>query len=178
MAHGLQSFHQDVCGKDYVGVCPQLQKSFNHTIFFVIFVELLMFFLGQKFLCLFFSFQNYLMNVSFITKERDSVEFNPDGDVRAHYDIMNFQNINGTFSYVKIGFWNNHTLNLTDEIKPPNGSEKFSSVCSKPCHAGFYKVIKNWPRATKNLTLTFNEKFTMKHVGLERILLILKQPLK
>lgn len=35
MAYGLQAYHEDVCGKDFVGVCPQLQKSFNHSIFFV-----------------------------------------------------------------------------------------------------------------------------------------------
>lgn len=35
MAYGLQAYHEDVCGKDFVGVCPQLQKSFNHTTFFV-----------------------------------------------------------------------------------------------------------------------------------------------
>lgn len=83
------------------------------------------------------------MNVSFTTDEKDNVEFNQDGDVLAHYDIMNFQHVNGSFSYVKIGDWNNHTLNFTDEIKPPNGTTKFSSVCSKPCPAGAYKVIKS-----------------------------------
>lgn len=81
------------------------------------------------------------MNTSFTTVEKDTVEFNQDGDVVPRYDIMNFQqHANGTFSYVKIGFWNNHTLDFIDEVKPPNGSEKFSSVCSKPCAAGFYKV--------------------------------------
>lgn len=35
MAYGLQAYHEDVCGKDFIGVCPQLQKSFNHSIFFV-----------------------------------------------------------------------------------------------------------------------------------------------
>lgn len=80
------------------------------------------------------------MNVSFTTDEKDNVEFNGDGDVLAHYDIMNFQ-FNDVFSYVKIGDWNNHTLNFSDDIKPPNGTIKFSSVCSKPCAPGFYKVI-------------------------------------
>jgi metabotropic glutamate receptor 3 len=84
------------------------------------------------------------MNVSFTTAEKDYVEFNQDGDVLAHYDIMNFQKMqNGTYSYIKIGDWNNHTLNFSDEIKPPtapNATEKFTSVCSKPCKAGQYKV--------------------------------------
>lgn len=35
MAYGLQAYHEDVCGKDFVGICPKLQKSFNHSIFFV-----------------------------------------------------------------------------------------------------------------------------------------------
>lgn len=86
------------------------------------------------------------MNVSFTTAEKDHVEFNSDGDVLAHYDIMNFQgSSDGTFSYVKIGDWNNHTLNWSADIKPPNGTAKFSSVCSKPCPAGFYKVINPAP---------------------------------
>lgn len=37
LAYGLQSYHDDVCGKDFIGVCPQLQKSFNHSKFFVSF---------------------------------------------------------------------------------------------------------------------------------------------
>lgn len=81
------------------------------------------------------------MNVSFTTSEKDSVEFNVDGDVLAHYEIMNFQYSNESFSYVKIGDWKNHTLNFFDDIQPPNWSGKFSSVCSKPCLPGFYKVI-------------------------------------
>lgn len=80
--------------------------------------------------------------MSFVTNEKDNVEFNQDGDVLAHYDIMNFQrSSDGSFSYVKIGDWNNHTLNFSDDIKPPNGTGKFSSVCSKPCAVGYYKVI-------------------------------------
>lgn len=81
------------------------------------------------------------MNTSFTTAEKDNVDFNNDGDVLAHYDIMNFQQSpNGTFSYVKIGDWNNHTLEFSADIIPPNGAKKFSSVCSKPCAAGYYKV--------------------------------------
>lgn len=34
-AHGLEAYHEDVCGKEYDGVCPQLKKSFNHSTFFV-----------------------------------------------------------------------------------------------------------------------------------------------
>lgn len=41
LAYGLQSYHDDVCGKDFVGVCPQLQKSFNHSKFFVSLTKLL-----------------------------------------------------------------------------------------------------------------------------------------
>jgi hypothetical protein len=35
MAHGLQMYKDEVCGKDYIGACPSLKKSFNHSIFFV-----------------------------------------------------------------------------------------------------------------------------------------------
>lgn len=148
MAYGLQAYHEDVCGKSFIGVCPQLQKSFNHSIFFVrneIPRKLL-----KIIKCI---LQNYLMNVSFITAENDTVEFNQDGDVLAHYDIMNFQrNADGSFAYVKIGDWNNHTLNFSDELKPPNGTVKFSSVCSKPCAKGYYKVIKT--RSNKSFHTT------------------------
>lgn len=90
------------------------------------------------------------MNVSFTTAENDTVEFNQDGDVLAHYDIMNFQRTaDGSFAYVKIGDWNNHTLNFSNEMKPPNGTGTFSSVCSKPCPKGSYKVIKT--RSNKSL---------------------------
>lgn len=88
--------------------------------------------------------QNHLLNVSFTTAENDLVNFTQDGDVRAHYDIMNFQKSeDGSFSYVKIGDWNNYDFNMTAEIKLPD--EKFSSVCSKPCPPGYYKVIKFAP---------------------------------
>lgn len=44
------------------------------------------------------------MNVSFTTDEKENVEFNQDGDVTAHYDIVNFQRMSdGSFAYVKIG---------------------------------------------------------------------------
>lgn len=46
------------------------------------------------------------MNVSFTTDEKENVEFNQDGDVTAHYDIVNFQQMSdGSFAYIKIGDW-------------------------------------------------------------------------
>lgn len=80
------------------------------------------------------------MNVSFITEEKDFVEFNQDGDASAHYDIMNFQVTgDGSYDYVQIGDWINHTLNLFSPLQsPPTGTVK--SVCSDPCHHGYYKV--------------------------------------
>lgn len=84
--------------------------------------------------------QNYLMNVSYITDEKEVVEFNQEGDPSPRYDIMNFQMIqDGTYDYVMIGEWINHTLNFFRNIQsPPNGPIK--SVCSKPCQSGYYKV--------------------------------------
>jgi hypothetical protein len=136
-----QAYQEDVCGKYYVGICPQLHKSFNHSTFFV--SQTVWTLPNFNDLNHSLTHQNYLLNVSFTTIEKDYVEFNQDGDVLAHYDIMNFQQMsNGSFSYVKIADWNNHTLNFIDDIKPPstNGSEKFSSVCSRPCKSGEYKV--------------------------------------
>lgn len=81
-----------------------------------------------------------MLNVSFTTEEKDVVEFNQDGDVSARYDIMNFQiKEDGTFDYVQIGDWNNHTLNFFKPLQPPpTGVVK--SVCSDPCPVGYYKV--------------------------------------
>lgn len=81
-----------------------------------------------------------MLNVSFTTEETDVVEFNQDGDVSAHYNIMNFQDLgNNTFDYVHIGDWNNHTLHLFKPLQPPpTGIVK--SVCSDPCSRGYYKV--------------------------------------
>lgn len=35
-AYGLDAYRDDICGKETIGVCPRLQKSFNHSTFFVI----------------------------------------------------------------------------------------------------------------------------------------------
>lgn len=158
MAYGLQAYHEDVCGKEFVGVCPQLHKSFNHSIFLVRKPTINR---GAYSWIHNWHFQNYLLNVSFTTAERDNVEFNQDGDVLARYDIMNFQhNDDGTFTYVKIGDWNNHTLNFSDEIKPPNGTVKFSSVCSKPCAVGSYKVIKSRSNKSREIAFKNSSPFT------------------
>lgn len=34
-AYALQAYKDDVCGRDYVGACQSLKKSFNHSLFFV-----------------------------------------------------------------------------------------------------------------------------------------------
>lgn len=81
------------------------------------------------------------MNVSFTTKENDLVEFNQDGDASAHYDIMNFQiKEDGTYDYVEIGNWINHTLNFFKPLQSPPNSGPVISVCSQPCPKGHYKV--------------------------------------
>lgn len=81
-----------------------------------------------------------MLNVSFVTDEKELVEFNQDGDVSARYDIMNFQiKEDGSYDYVQIGEWNNHTLNFFKPHQaPPSGVVK--SVCSDPCQPGYYKV--------------------------------------
>jgi gamma-glutamylcysteine synthetase len=83
------------------------------------------------------------MNVTFSTDEKDVVEFNQDGDASAHYDIMNFQiKEDGSYDYVQIGDWINHTLNFFKPIQYPSiGAIK--SVCSDPCPMGYYKVKTN-----------------------------------
>lgn len=96
------------------------------------------------------------MNVTFTTDLNETVDFNNEGDVVAHYEIMNFQrDVDGSFSYIKIGDWKNHELHFSNNFRPPNASSgKFSSVCSKPCPKGSYKVIKF--RSNKSLRAEFD----------------------
>jgi len=82
------------------------------------------------------------MNVSFTTNEKDLIEFNQEGDVTARYDIMNFQiNKDGSYDYVQIGDWINHTLNFFKPLQSPPNMSAVKSVCSDPCPKGYYKVI-------------------------------------
>lgn len=129
-----------MCGKEFIGACQNLKKSFNHSIFFV--SNLIYLILAEMFLNInsFYTSQNHLMNVSFTTEERDVVEFNQDGDASAHYDIINYQmKDDNSYDYVQIGEWINHSLNFFKTLQsPPSG--KVKSVCSDPCMPGFYKV--------------------------------------
>lgn len=35
MAYALDAYRAEICGRDTVGVCQKLEKSFNHSTFFV-----------------------------------------------------------------------------------------------------------------------------------------------
>ncbi|CAH1972947.1 unnamed protein product [Acanthoscelides obtectus] len=85
--------------------------------------------------------QSYLFNVSF-EYEKELISFDENGDPPGRYDIMNFQRLtNGSFDYVQVGGWNNHTLTLNEKIMQfgPNG-RTVKSVCSEDCPMGKYKV--------------------------------------
>ncbi|PNF32911.1 hypothetical protein B7P43_G01845 [Cryptotermes secundus] len=118
MAYGLHNMHQDVCGRDAVGLCSDL-FPFNGSLF-----------------------KSYLLNVTFMYGEDDElVEFDKQGDPPGRYNIMNFQLLsNGSYDYIRIGDWNNGTLIMQeDELQWPRSGEKVKSVCSKPCQPGYYK---------------------------------------
>lgn len=67
------------------------------------------------------------------------MEFDVRGDPPGRYDIMNFQLNNDSYDYVKIGDWNNGTLQFSEPLQDsPEGPVE--SVCSKPCKPGYYKV--------------------------------------
>ena len=38
--------------------------------------------------------------------------FDANGDPPGHYDIMNYQKVDGKMEYVRVGSWNNGTLKL------------------------------------------------------------------
>ncbi|XP_069676283.1 metabotropic glutamate receptor 1-like [Periplaneta americana] len=116
MAYGLHNMHQDVCGRDTVGLCPEL-FPFNGSLF-----------------------KSYLLNVTFTYEDEEQVEFDRRGDPPGRYNIMNFQQLsNGSYDYVRIGDWNNGTLIMRDDLQWPRPDEKVESVCSRPCQPGHYK---------------------------------------
>lgn len=57
---------------------------------------------------------------------------------------MNYQLLeNGTFDYVHIGDWNGGEIRLfnTTSIQYGTQTKPPTSVCSRPCDPGYYKVI-------------------------------------
>ncbi|XP_012276016.1 metabotropic glutamate receptor 1 isoform X2 [Orussus abietinus] len=117
MAHGLHSMLEEICGRNYYGVCEEVHP-FNGTLF-----------------------KNHLMNISFTFGEEE-VEFDRRGDPPGRYEILNFQLLpNGTYGYVQIGDWNNGTLVFSAHPQP-RGTELIESVCSKPCPPGHHKNFK------------------------------------
>ncbi|VEN43404.1 unnamed protein product [Callosobruchus maculatus] len=109
---------QDICGHGISGVCSKL-LPFNGSLF-----------------------KNYLFNVSF-EYEKELISFDENGDPPGRYDIMNFQRLaNGSFDYVQVGGWNNHTLTLNEKAMQfgPNG-RTVKSICSEDCPIGKYKSV-------------------------------------
>ncbi|XP_054272576.1 metabotropic glutamate receptor 1-like [Macrosteles quadrilineatus] len=125
LAYGLHNLQQELCGKDHVGVCPQL-FPINGSLF-----------------------KNYLLNVSFAYRDEDTeeteetVEFDRRGDPPGRYNIMNFQlQEDGTYDYKHVGDWNNGSLHIWKEMQlGQQPGVKVESVCSKPCPPGFYKNL-------------------------------------
>ncbi|XP_048507154.1 metabotropic glutamate receptor 1-like [Athalia rosae] len=117
MAHGLHNMLEEVCGKNFSGVCKEMHP-FNGTLF-----------------------KNHLMNITFSFGGED-VEFDRRGDPPGRYEILNFQRMaNMTYSYVQIGDWNNGTLAFSG-MPQSRVTQLVESVCSKPCPPGYYKNFK------------------------------------
>ncbi|XP_011297984.1 metabotropic glutamate receptor 1 isoform X2 [Fopius arisanus] len=124
MAHGLHSMLEEICGRDYSGVCKEMYP-FNGTLF-----------------------KNHLMNISFTFGEEE-VEFDRRGDPPARYEILNYQlGPDGSYDYRQIGDWNNGTLVLS-ELPQSRGSQLVTSVCSQPCPMGHYKNFKTGGQGKK-----------------------------
>ncbi|KAG8290471.1 Metabotropic glutamate receptor 1 [Homalodisca vitripennis] len=64
LAYGLHNLQQDVCGRDWVGICPQL-FPINGSLF-----------------------KNYLLNVSFTYGDGETVEFDRRGDPPGRYSLF------------------------------------------------------------------------------------------
>ncbi|XP_046415197.1 metabotropic glutamate receptor 1-like [Neodiprion fabricii] len=117
MAHGLHNMLEEVCGKNFYGVCKAM-RPFNGTLF-----------------------KDHLMNVTFSFGGED-VEFDRRGDPPGRYEILNYQKLpNGTYDYIQIGDWNNGTLAFSG-LPQSRGTQIVESVCSKPCPPGNYKNFK------------------------------------
>ena len=146
MAYGLHNMQQDLCGRNFSGLCPQMLP-----------VD------GSLFL-------QYLMNVTF-KWGNETITFDENGDPPGRYDIMNLQRKESSsnsgifeYEYVHVGSW----------ISLPNGSNDFNvfksfkwpekvlqttvmspnvtstiqliipeSVCSRPCPPGHAKNIQS-----------------------------------
>ncbi|XP_075227650.1 metabotropic glutamate receptor 1-like [Lycorma delicatula] len=120
-AYGLHNLHQDICGKNTIGVCSEMFPVDGSL------------------------FKNYLLNVSFTYGEGDGeiVEFDKNGDPPGRYNIMNFQLLsNGSYNYVHVGDWNNGTLTLRETIQlGQTPGVTVESVCSRPCPQGHFKKM-------------------------------------
>ncbi|XP_050297132.1 metabotropic glutamate receptor 5-like isoform X2 [Anthonomus grandis grandis] len=120
-AYALHHMLMDMCGT-YGGVCENIPYRFNGTLL-----------------------RNYLMNVSF-KYDGEQFRYNENGDPPGRYDIMNFQRLeNGSFVYVEVGSWNNHSLTWTKEPQFPEIRSKKNvrniSVCAEQCARGHYKSV-------------------------------------
>uniref|UniRef100_A0A4W3GH12 Metabotropic glutamate receptor 2 n=1 Tax=Callorhinchus milii TaxID=7868 RepID=A0A4W3GH12_CALMI len=86
---------------------------------------------GKKF------YKDYILKVQFDAPFRpqdtsSEVRFDKYGDGIGHYNIFNFQSVNGKFSYRKVGYWG-EDLTLSTDFIPWAKSSTPTSQCSDPC---------------------------------------------
>ncbi|KAF2361120.1 GPCR family 3 C-terminal protein [Trinorchestia longiramus] len=118
MAHGLHNLQRAVCGPAE-GICPAM-LPINGS-----------------------QFRNHLMNVTFDFLN-ETVSFDSSGDPPGRYEIMNFQRLsNGSFGYLRIGTWDNGTLEMQNisVMFNSSGGPPPTSVCSSPCSLGMAKTF-------------------------------------
>ncbi|XP_018025344.1 metabotropic glutamate receptor 5-like [Hyalella azteca] len=118
MAHGLHNLQRAVCGP-FEGICPDM-LPINGS-----------------------QFMTHLMNVTYQFLN-ETVSFDSNGDPPGRYEILNFQRFNnGSYGYVRIGTWDNGSLEMQQETVKFNSLNGLppTSVCSSPCAAGKAKYF-------------------------------------
>ncbi|CAN0351470.1 unnamed protein product [Lampetra planeri] len=118
MAHGLHKMQQALCPGQR-SMCPAMRPINGSTLL------------------------TFLMRTRFFGVTGEEIQFDENGDTPGRYDIMNLQETSqDSYSYEKVGSWENGELRMEDRIMWPNRSVGVKSVCSEACGRGQIRVIR------------------------------------
>nr|XP_032832666.1 metabotropic glutamate receptor 5-like [Petromyzon marinus] len=118
MAHGLHKMQQALCPGQR-SMCAAMRPINGSTLL------------------------TFLMRTRFFGVTGEEIQFDENGDTPGRYDIMNLQETSqDSYSYEKVGSWENGELRMEDRIMWPNRSIGVKSVCSEACGRGQIRVIR------------------------------------